>query len=114
MKIPEGYTEQEVVDIIDRVVNRIAHKFKFGYHTIDDMKQYGRMEAIMGIEKDYNPDLPLENFLYSHVHNRLFNIKRNQFKRPDKPCFKCSLNAYNKEDDSCNAYFEEMECKWYA
>ena len=32
MKIPDGYTEEQVVQIIEKISSRLANKFKFGYH----------------------------------------------------------------------------------
>lgn len=113
MIIPAGMTEQEVLDVIEKVARRLAHKFRFGYHDIDDMKQQARMYAIKAMPK-YDSSRPLENFLWTCVHNELFNNKRNKFARPDKPCLKCPLAAYIKETDGCSAYHDKMECSQYA
>ena len=40
VKIPDNYSEQEVIDIIDGIANRLCYKFKFGYHDPEDMKQH--------------------------------------------------------------------------
>jgi len=111
MMIPEGYTEQEVLDIMERISGKLANKFKFGYHEIDDMKQQASMYAWEGIEK-YDGVRPLENFLWVHVRNRLFNYKRNNYARPDKPCNDCPLNAYI--DHRCTAYDNIMNCEHYS
>ncbi len=113
MIVPQGMTEQEVLDTIEKVARRLAHKFRFGYHDIDDMKQQARMHAINAMPK-YDASRPLENFLWSCVHNQLFNDKRNKFARHDKPCLKCPLNAYIKKTDGCTAFHDKMECKQYA
>ncbi len=55
-------TEAEVLATMTRVVDRIAHKYRFGYFDIEDIK---------------------ENFLAVHVSNRLKNFKRDNFFRPD-------------------------------
>jgi hypothetical protein len=49
MEIPSNYSEQEVIDIIDNIANRLCYKFKFGYHTADDMKQEARVFAWQGL-----------------------------------------------------------------
>lgn len=110
MKIPEGYTESQVVEIINRVAARLASTFKFGYHEIDDMKQQAALFAWEGIDK-YDGVRPLENFLWVHVRNRLYNFKRNNYARPDKPCYNCPLNAY--VDGQCTAYDNVMDCEFY-
>ena len=50
MVIPRGMTEEQVVQIIDGITNRLAGKFKFGYHDLDDMKQQARLFAWEGLE----------------------------------------------------------------
>lgn len=81
MRIPKGMTEAEVLTVLTNVANRLARKFRFGYHDVDDMKQEAMVEGIKGLEK-YQSGRPLENFLYIHVRNRLFNFKRDNFARP--------------------------------
>lgn len=92
MKIPSNMTEQEVLSIIDNVANRLARRFKFGYHEMDDMKQQARLFACEGLDA-YDEVRPLENFLWTHVHNRLFNFKRDKYERPDNPCKKCKESS---------------------
>lgn len=111
MKIPEGYTEAEVLDIINRISSRLANKFKFGYHDTSDMKQQASLYAWQGLEK-YDGIRPLENFLWIHVRNRLYNFKRNNYARPDKPCLNCPLSAYI--DGKCTAFSNEMDCEFYS
>jgi hypothetical protein len=113
MKIPSNHTEEEVLEIFDRVANRLAYKFKFGYHDIDDMKQTARLEAWKGLAS-YDGVRPLENFIWTHVHNRLFNNKRDKLARPDKPCLDCPLKRFCKDNDECLEYVDEMECEFYA
>ena len=117
MKIPEGMTEQEVLDIIERVAIGLGYKFRFGYHSQDDMKQEARIEAIKGLEK-YEPSKgKLNTFLYTHVKNRLANFKRDNYERLDKPCLHCPLKAYDPEcaqsDNQCTAYQDKLDCKPY-
>ena len=90
MLIPINHTEAEVVAIIDRVAAKIARKFKFGYHDIDDMKQQARLFALECLPR-YDLTRPLENFVWTHVHNRLFNYKRDNYERPSCPCKTCTL-----------------------
>ena len=107
MNIPKGMTENEVVQIINKVVYRLAYKFRFGYHDIDDMKQQGRLLAIKALASGkYDGKRPLENFLWTHVHNRLFNFKRDNFERPNTPCDSCS-KLVNGE---CSVYDIIKDC----
>jgi len=83
MKIPKGMTEQQVLEIIERVASRYAHKFRFGYYTAEDIKQEA---IIIGMEalKRYDEARPLENFLAVHIKNRLNNFKRDKYYRQTK------------------------------
>lgn len=80
MKIPKGMTEEEVVETINKVVNRYAYRFKFGYYDTDDIKQEAFIIAMEALDR-YDNDRPLENFLAVHVKNRLSNFKRDKFFR---------------------------------
>ncbi len=106
-------TQEEVTDIINKVVSKIAYKFVFGFYEYEDIKQQAWIFAIDGLEK-YKPDLPLENFLWVHVKNRLCNFKRNNFIRLDKPCINCPLGAWIKNGDLCGRYEDKMDCGPYA
>ena len=115
MTLPSNMTEQQVIQTIDNIANRLAAKFKFGYHDIDDMKQQARLFAWEGL-KNYDGVRPLENFLWTHVRNRLYNFKRNNFGRPDKPCDVCpffSRDFENSRGYGCKAYDNHEECSLY-
>lgn len=112
MKIPQGMTEKQVLDIIDTVSNKLYNKFKFGYHEVSDLKQQSALFAIEGLE-NYDGIRPLENFLYVHIHNRLFNFKRNNYERPDRPCLKCPFFNLNKENQ-CDGYSDKFECEPFS
>lgn len=105
-KIPQDMTEQEVMQVIDNVANRLARRFKFGYHEVEDMKQQARLFAWEGLD-GYINGLPLENYLWTHVRNRLFNFKRDKYERPGNPCESCKEN--NCDCHNCKTYQ-----KWIA
>ena len=67
-------TEQEVLAVIEKIANRYCHKFKFGYFTAEDIKQEAFIIAVDALDR-YDERRPLENFLSSHVKNRLINFK---------------------------------------
>lgn len=81
-------TEQDVLGTIDGVINLLAPGFVFGYFDIEDIKQEARIDALKALAK-YDSSRPLENFLYTHVKNRLINLKRDRFHRNDPPCMVC-------------------------
>jgi hypothetical protein len=107
-------SEEEFLKVLDNISKRLVYKFKFGYHDIDDMKQQAAIFALEGLEK-YDHTRPLENFLWTHVRNRLFNYKRNNYQRPDKPCLNCPLyDAHCKVSTSqCSKYEDKNECELY-
>ena len=105
-----------MVQIINNIANRLASKFKFGYHELEDMRQQARLFAWEGLE-NYDGIRPLENFLWTHVRNRLYNFKRNNFGRPDKPCDACPIfdrHFTNSMGYGCKAYDNHEECDLYT
>ena len=110
----KGLTEEEVLKVIEEIVYRLASKFRFGFFSIDDLKQEARMIAWEGLDR-WDGKRSLKNFLWSHVHNRLFNFKRDKYQRIDKPCQKCPINQFDKKNKLCLKYDEELleDCKFY-
>jgi len=109
-----GVDEAEFLIVLENISKRLANKFKFGYHDYEDMKQQASIFAIEGLEK-YDHSRPLENFLWTHVRNRLFNYKRNNYKRPDPPCLKCPLydKLYQQSNNQCIKYLNKNDCDLY-
>lgn len=115
-KSPEQtVSDEEFVKVLEKITKRLAHKFKFGYHSIEDMKQQAAIFALEGL-KNYDHKRPLENFLWTHVRNRLFNYKRNNYQRPDKPCLTCPLYdpKYKVSNNQCSKFLEKNDCELYA
>tara|TARA_R100000008_G_C3565143_1_gene158686 strand:- start:116 stop:640 length:525 start_codon:yes stop_codon:yes gene_type:complete len=76
-------TESEVLEVVNRICDRYAYKFKFGYFEPDDIRQEAFIIAIDALER-YDEGRPLENFLAVHVKNRLNNFKRDRYYRQHK------------------------------
>jgi DNA-directed RNA polymerase specialized sigma subunit len=57
-------TEQQVIDQINIVVNRIAPKYAFGTYGVDDIKQEAFIICMDALNR-YDQKRPLENFLYA-------------------------------------------------
>ena len=83
MKIPKGMTESEVLEIINKICDRYAYKFKFGYFEPEDIRQEAFIIAVDALDR-YEEGRPLENFLAVHVKNRLNNFKRDKYYRQNK------------------------------
>lgn len=103
-------SENDLLTVIDNISKKLAYKFKFGYHDIEDMKQQISIFAIEGL-KNYDYKRPLENFLWTHVRNRLFNYKRDNYRRPDKPCYSCPL--FDSKNSLCTKYSNKNDCDLY-
>jgi DNA-directed RNA polymerase specialized sigma24 family protein len=107
--------EAEFLNIVDIIAKKLAYKFKFGYHDFDDMKQQISIFALEGL-KNYDSKRPLENFLWTHVRNRLFNYKRDNYQRPDKPCLSCPFYDphLKKSTSACEQYSNKDDCTLYS
>jgi DNA-directed RNA polymerase specialized sigma24 family protein len=114
-QLSNNVTEEEFLIVLENISKRLAHKFRFAYHSYDDMKQQAAIFALEGLEK-YDQTRPLENFLWTHVRNRLFNYKRNNYQRPDKPCFTCPLfdKSYKCSNNQCSTHTNKQDCELYA
>ena len=111
---PIQITEEQLLQTIEIISKKLAYKFKFGYHEIEDMKQQISIFALEGL-KNYDHKRPLENFLWTHVRNRLFNYKRDNYQRPDKPCLTCPLYDPSLQNSSsgCTKYNDKLSCDLY-
>ena len=83
MKVPKGMKKNEFLKIINKICDRYAYKFQFGYFTPDDIRQEAFIIAVDALER-YDESRPLENFLAVHVKNRLNNFKRDRYYRQQK------------------------------
>lgn len=112
--LPNNVSESDFLIAIDNVAKKLAHKFKFGYHSFEDMKQQAIIFGLECLEK-YDSNRPLENFLWTHVRNRLFNYKRDNYQRPDKPCLKCPENdpTFSCSNNGCKAFSNKTDCELY-
>ena len=85
MKIPNNMTEQQVIDQINIVVNRIAPRYTFYGYTVDDIKQESFIICMEALNR-YDQKRPLENFLSVNLSNRLKNFVRDHhFVGDDNP-----------------------------
>lgn len=107
-------TEEEVVETIYRVVDTLSSKFRFAYHSTEDMRQEGARLAIEALNRGlYDEERPLDNFLYVHIRNRFINYKRDTYLRNDLPCKSCIFYDphLKKSSNQCAAFENKDECK---
>jgi DNA-directed RNA polymerase specialized sigma subunit len=107
--------EEDFLKALDDISKKLIYKFKFGYHEIEDMKQQAAIFALEGLE-NYDSSRPLANFLWTHVRNRLFNFKRDNYFRPDNVCVGCPFfdPKYKKSSNQCSQFKEKLDCSIYS
>jgi DNA-directed RNA polymerase specialized sigma24 family protein len=78
MKIPSTMTEEEVLEKIKIVIDRISRKYIFPGNELEDIKQQSYVICIEALDR-YDEDRPLENFLSHNLSNRLKNFVRDNY-----------------------------------
>lgn len=108
-------SEAEFITALDNISKKLIYKFKFGYHEVEDMKQQAAIFAMEGLE-NYDNKRPLENFLWTHVRNRLFNYKRDNYIRPDNVCTSCPFfdPQCKKSTNMCAQFSNKNDCSLYS
>lgn len=107
--------EEDFLQAVTNISKNLCYKFKFGYHSVEDMRQQIFVFALEGLD-NYDHKRPLENFLWTHVRNRLFNYKRDNYQRPNKPCLTCPLNdpKYKVSSSGCSKFENKNDCDLYS
>lgn len=82
MRIPDGMDEAHVTDVIMKISRRLAPRYVFSGYDVEDIEQEAFLIGCAGLEK-YDPTRPLENFMYTHINNRLKTFKRDNYYRMD-------------------------------
>ena len=103
MLYPHGLTEDEVMRAMDKAIALLAQTFTFGYFDSDDIRQEAYIFGLEALVR-YDPSRPLENFLYSHIKNRLINFKRDKYHRTDPPCKICAEHGKHQDGSICAKY----------
>lgn len=116
MKKPKNMTEQEVLEKITQVVDRIAPKYTFNGYDVDDIKQEAFLICMDALDR-YDQKRPLENFLSVNLSNRLKNFVRdNYFTKKDEdkkkalnPTHLTYEDALPSDDVDTDAIFDANE-----
>lgn len=82
MKMPQGIDETHAIAVITKVARRLAPRYVFAGYEVEDIEQEAFIIGISGLEK-YDTSRPLENFMYTHINNRLKTFKRDNYYRLD-------------------------------
>ena len=100
MLVPEGYTEQQVIDLINEVLDGLVSRFKFGVYDTADIRQEGFIEAMSLLTK-FDGKRPLENFLRATLPNKLKNFRRNKSYLPTASCINHA--QFTKDCEACES-----------
>lgn len=100
------------MEVLDAVAKRLAPKFVFGYHSLEDIEQQARLIALEAVPR-YDGKRNFYNFIFTHTKNRLCTYKRDNYERLNTPCEKCPFNAWIKETDECTKYENKFDCELY-
>lgn len=71
---------EEEFETIVRIAKRLAPRYTFGSYERSDIEQEAIIIGLDGMSR-YDKTRPLENFLFTHINNRLKNFKRDNFFR---------------------------------
>lgn len=81
---------QNQLDVIMEVADFLSSRYRFGYYTKEDIQQEAFIIGAQAIPQyDENRGTSLKTFLYTHINNRLKNLKRDRFCCPTQFCEKC-------------------------
>lgn len=90
--------DQETLKIIQKVSDKIAKKYIFLNHDLEDIKQECFILCLQAIPR-YNGSIPLEHFLLCHLSNRLKNLKRDRANsRHYKILYTAPIDSVPQED----------------
>jgi len=70
--------DKKTYETIEKVINKIAHKYTFRDYDIEDIKQEAFIICHEALSR-YDNDRPLENFMSVHLSNRLKNFVRDNY-----------------------------------
>lgn len=107
---PLNNVTAEQLEIINRVLDKVAPKFVFGSFEVEDIKQEALITVIQAIPK-YNPIYPFEVFVRTHANYRLINFLRDNFHRNDPPCESCH-NSVDGNTDHANGKYCFVYRQW--
>lgn len=103
---PEGMTEEEVWETIEKVVSKIAPKYTCFGHDVDDIRQESYF-ICRGALRKYTGEAPLENFLSVVLPRRLINFMRKNYEFKDLEDDKKKVYRPAQLDDEFNTEADE-------
>lgn len=86
MQVPDGYTETEVLGLIEYVCSKLAPQFVFGYYDLDDLKQEIRIFCLESLSKYERKRGKLSTFFMVVATRKLVNFRRDHLYRMPPTC----------------------------
>jgi len=71
---------EEDYKVIIKIAKKLAPRYVFGSYERADIEQEAIIMGLDGLSR-YDRTRPLENFLFTHINNRLKNFKRDNYYR---------------------------------
>jgi DNA-directed RNA polymerase specialized sigma24 family protein len=87
----------EKIKTIQRVCQKLANKYTFGYYSAEDIQQEAFLMALKALPQHDPSIAALETFLYIHLNNKLKTFKRDHYIRKDFTCVHC-----HRQDPDCD------------
>jgi hypothetical protein len=109
MRQLKNHTEEEILDVINVVINRICAAYVIPGYELEDIKQQGILICLEALER-YDEIRPLENFLSHNLSNRLKNFVRDNFFLKDDPEGKKKLYKPLPIEECNDQYYEDKKC----
>lgn len=102
-------TQEDVINTIETVINKIAPKYTFKDYDLEDIKQESFIICIDALNR-YDGKRPLENFLSVHLSNRLKNfIRDNHYVKDNIHKKKVKTPQYIVDDNFVNTEYNIEE-----
>lgn len=96
---------------LSNLVKAVSSKFSFFGYPREDIEQECWIEVMKGLDK-YDENRPLNKFMYTHLKNRMLNIKRRCFHRTPPPCNLCHSAFLEKTTPPHAGLFCKEYLKW--
>lgn len=113
MKVPDGFSEAEVIQVIQAVADALAPNPKYAISGFDqdDLRSEIFVASLELLNRQvFDPSRgTLAAFLYRNAANRLKNKKRDLCWRHDCPCPACHEGKFCNGESVCSTYSKWLE-----
>ena len=105
--------QNEAIKIIRKVARKLAPKYTFGYYDTEDIVQEACILGLSVLDKYDESRGSFENFMWTHLRNRLASFKRDNYERNISPCDYCETCEFGdkRECDRYVRWCEKMQAK---